>query len=141
MRRDCRSAFTLVEILIVVVILGILAAVCTAQFTRLTSDAAQSTTYSELQKLRRHIGIYQARHDGQLPSVQEGDGTWGPLVGRDHFLAPPINSWVGGQNSHVIIFGTGPDTAYHRNYGWIYNDQTGEIWAASFDAEDNPIAQ
>lgn len=139
MRRHRISAFTLVEILIVVVILGVLAAIATAQFTNVVSESAHTATYSELQKLRRHIGVFQARHEGRLPAVTEGDGTWGELVSRDHFLSAPVNAWIGGINSHVIVLGAGPDTAYHGDYGWIYDDVSGNVWAAGFDGEDNPL--
>lgn len=141
MRRQQRSAFTLVEILIVVVILGVLAAIATAQFTNLASDTSHTTTYSELQKIRRHIGVFQARHEGRLPAVTAGNGTWGELVSRDHFLSAPTNSWTGSTNGHVIVIGTGPDATYHQNYGWIYDDTTGNVWAAGFDADDQPLAR
>ncbi len=134
-----RKAFTLVEILIVVVILGILAAIVTALFNTTVDDAAKQTTRSELAKLRRHVGVYKARHAQELPpSIEEGNGTWGELVGDEHFLSAPVNAWVGGENARVIIFGEGPDLGYQRNYGWIYDPVTGEVWAGGFDEDDNP---
>lgn len=139
MVRSTSRGFTLVEILIVVVILGILAAVAVGQFSNTTADAQLTCTINEVQKLRRHIGIYECRHNGQLPTVTAGNGTWGPLVGPDHFLSAPVNAWVGGANSKVIVIGSGPDTSYHTNYAWIFNDQTGEVWAAGFDADDRPF--
>lgn len=139
MRRNPRSAFTLVEILIVVVILGVLAAIATAQFTNIAADTSHTTAYSELQKIRRHIGVFQARHEGRLPTVTAGDGTWGELVSRDHFMSAPVNAWTGGVNGHVIVIGTAADTTYHQNYGWIYDDTTGNVWAAGFDADDKPL--
>ncbi len=133
------GAFTLVEILIVVVILGILAAIVMPQFARATNDTAATTTFSELQKVRRHVGIFKARNGEALPAVLEGDGTWGELVSRDHFLSAPTNAWVGGAAARVVKFGTGPDTAFQTDYAWIYNPATGEVWAGSFSAQDVPL--
>lgn len=139
MRRNTR-AFTLVEILIVVVILGILAAIVSQGFVQSTEEAAMKTTVYELEKIRRAIDVYKVENGQSLPDVMAGDGTWGAIVGADggYLTQPPLNPYVGGPNSRVIAIGAAPDGAYHQDYGWIYDDTTGEVWAAAFDAEDNP---
>jgi general secretion pathway protein G len=139
-RRGVR-AFTLIEILIVVVILGILAAIVVPQISRATEEAASTATYNELQKIRRHIEVYRIRHNGNYPSVAAGDGTWGEIIGPDHLMSPPTNAWVGGATSRVIVFGTAPDGAYQTAHGWIYDPATGAVWAGSFDALDQPISR
>src|SRR5688572_13722183 len=80
-----RRAFTLVEILIVVVILGILAAILVPLFQNATEETAEAATLTELQKLRNHIGVFQAR-EGRLPDVLAGEGTWGQIVGNRDYL-------------------------------------------------------
>ena len=132
-------AFTLIEILIVVVILGILAAIVIAGFAGATSDAQQSTTASELQKIRRLIGVYQVRNNQLLPAVSAGDGTWGQIISRDYIMRPPVNAWVGGANSRVIFIGTAADAAYQSDYGWIFNPTTGDVFAGGFDSLDHPL--
>lgn len=139
MHRPATKAFTLVEILIVVVILGILAAIAFAGFTGATDDARQNTAYSELQKIRRHIGVYQARNSQLLPTVVIGDGTWGEIVGSDYLYSAPTNPWVGGDNGKKIVFGAAPDPAYQTDHGWIFDPATGNVFAGSFDANDHPI--
>ena len=136
-----RAAFTLVEILIVVVILGILAAMVVPQLTNAAQDAASTSTFSELQKIRRHISMYRSRNSDRLPVVEEDDGAWGALIGVDHLLSAPVNAWVGGENSRVIVFGDAPDTEYHRDYGWIFDPVSGEVWAGGFDENDQPFAR
>ncbi len=133
------NAFTLVEILIVVVILGILAAVVTPQFATATDDSRMATAHHELTKLRRAIEIYQVRNANALPNVLAGDGTWGELVLPGQYMSgPPGNSWVGGVNAGVIVIANAPDGAYQTTHGWIFDDTSGQVWAGSFDANDQP---
>lgn len=141
MVRSMIRAFTLVEILIVVVILGILAAIVVPLFTGATREAAAGTTTYELEKLRRAIDIYQARWNNQFPVVQAGDGTWGALVSSDgeYLKSPPLNPYVGGDNARVISIASEPDTEYQRDYGWIFDDTTGQVWAGGFDANGEPL--
>mgnify|MGYP000733876461 CR=1 FL=1 len=137
--RGGRAGFTLIEILVVVVILGILAIVVVPQFANATEDAAQTTTLSELDKLRRAIEVYRARN-GTMPLIPAGSGTWGPLVGTGEYLrSGPVNPWVGGVNRNVIIHRSSPDTAFQTTHAWIYNPETGQIWAGGFDGQDNPF--
>ena len=134
-----RRAFTLVEILIVVVILGILAAIVVPQYAHATEDAATVTAIHDLQKLRRAIEVYKAKNANGLPSVTAGKGTWGEIVSPNYLKRAPYNNWVGGANGSTIIIGNGPDAAYQKTHGWIYDDTTGEVWAGSFDAKDEPL--
>lgn len=141
MKRQARHAFTLVEILIVVVILGVLAAIVVPQFAGAVEDSAVTTTKSELQKLRRAIEVFEVRNENSLPDITAGDGTWGELIVSTgaYLKEPPANPYVGGENAKVIVLGDAPDNAYQTGYAWIYNDATGEIWAGGFDADDEPL--
>ena len=134
-------AFTLVEILIVVVILGILAAIVVPQFVTARSEAAAGTATYELEKLRRAVDVYMARNDNVLPDVAAGVGTWGDLVGAngEYLKTAPYNPYVGGANARTIVIRDTPDAAYQTTHGWIYDDATGQIWAGGFDADDEPF--
>src|SRR5213079_1722700 len=64
--RTRKTGFTLVEILIVVIILGILAAIVIPQFTNASSDARTSSVQSTLQTMRGQIELFKIQH-GDIP--------------------------------------------------------------------------
>jgi general secretion pathway protein G len=136
-----RDAFTLVEILIVVVILGVLSAIVVPQFTNATNEASSTATLDQLVKLREALGVYYVRNASAFPNVAQGNGTWGELItaGGDYLKFPPKNNWIGGAAATQVVFGTGPDTAWQTAHGWIYDPATGNLWAGSFDANDQPF--
>ncbi len=132
--------FTLVEVLIVVIILGVLAAIIMPHFTGAVTDAEVGTTSHELAKLRRAIEVYRIENHNTLPDVTAGDGTWGVLTNSNQYLkSAPVNPYVGSANAGVIIFRNSPDVIYHQDYGWIYDAATGQVWAGGFDASDMPL--
>ena len=139
MPSHAQTAFTLIEILIVVIILGILAAIIVPQMTSATQQSAVAATQSERHKLETHIEYYRAGNSGALPTVTAGNGTWGEIIGPGYLRSAPINSWVGSPNGKVIAFGVAPDAAYQTAHGWIYNPANGEVFAGSFDANNQPL--
>jgi len=56
-----------VEILIVVVILAILAAIVIPQFTSASTQAKESALVSDLQSIRSQIELYKIHHNDELP--------------------------------------------------------------------------
>ncbi|MCX5689846.1 MAG: prepilin-type N-terminal cleavage/methylation domain-containing protein [Planctomycetota bacterium] len=143
LRSDARRAFTLVEILIVVVILGILASVVVPQFASATQDAQQKATFDQLLKLRKALDVYYVRNYNRYPTVIEGDGTWGEIAvaGTTYLREKPLNQWVGGTNAGRIVYGTGPATSFSSDFGWIYDPATGSVWASSYDLSDQPLSR
>lgn len=73
-----KKGFTLVEILIVVVILGILAAIVIPQFTNASEEAKESRLAQDLQSVRAQIELYKLNHNGDLPG--QGGGTANTFV-------------------------------------------------------------
>jgi general secretion pathway protein G len=96
--------FTLIEILIVVVILGILAAIVVPQFTNASQEATSSSIRSQLQTLRGQIELFRVRNGGTLPTGF--DDLMAPPAGQAPYLAQePVapNNWayVFGDNSNT----------------------------------------
>lgn len=139
LRQAVRRGFTLIEVLVVVIVLGILAALVMPHFVGTVEEATIQTAHHELYKLRRAIEVYTITNGNDLPDVTEGDGTWGALTSGNQYLkSAPVNPYVGGANSGVIVYGGGPDGNYQTGYGWIFNPATGEVWAGGFDGNDVP---
>jgi len=70
-RRTARRAFTLVEILIVVVILGILAAIVIPQFASATDSARHNAFVTDLNALTKAVSAYAGIH-GLPPDSSSG---------------------------------------------------------------------
>lgn len=73
-----KKAFSLVELMIVVAVLGILAAIVVPQFQSHTTHAKESAAKSDLRTLRSAIELYTAQHNGIPPGYPNGDITAAP---------------------------------------------------------------
>ena len=139
-----RKAFTLIEILIVVVIMAVLAAVIIPQFSASTRDASESTLRFNMNTLRSQIELYRAHHMGQFPEIRNNDlpqlylstnraGETG--TGPDFPLGPymeqiPENPFDGSNQvvEASIPFGERPTAVVGDDGGWQYDPTTGAIW-------------
>jgi prepilin-type N-terminal cleavage/methylation domain-containing protein len=141
----CRSAFTLIEVLIVVVIMAVLAATIIPQFATSTRDAKESSLNFNLHTMRSQIELYKAHHNGDPPSVVSDttDGYLPQLTMRTkvngdrgtdvatypygpYFDEVPDNPF-NADNSVVSVTAT-PTGAGDGTSGWQYNATTGEMW-------------
>ncbi|GAH57778.1 unnamed protein product, partial [marine sediment metagenome] len=73
-----KRAFTLVEVLIVVAILGILAAIVVPQFRSHSQEANEAAAKDNLRILRQQIGLYAAQHSDVPPGYPDGDSSANP---------------------------------------------------------------
>ena len=69
-RRRNESGFTLVELVIVIVILGILAAIAVPQIMGSQEEAQDTVLKSSLSTLRNAMEYYSAQHGGKFPGAK-----------------------------------------------------------------------
>ncbi|QDU70196.1 type II secretion system protein [Mucisphaera calidilacus] len=131
-----RRAFTLVEILIVVVILGILAAVVIPQFSDAAETAKASSLVSQLQTVRSQLELYMIQHNGNYPSLgsnwnqlTQTTSVSGATSGSDfgpYLQKSPINPF---ENSSSVDEGNNALGTAAAGVGWVYNPDNGQIKA------------
>src|SRR5262245_39712990 len=68
-----KNGFSLVEMLIVVVVLGIFAAIVVPQFTSSGETARHAATVEYLQAMRSQIDLYRNQHLGKFPGLAGSD--------------------------------------------------------------------
>ena len=132
-----KSGFTLVEILIVVVILGILAAIVIPQFTEASTEATTSSLCTDLQTMRSQIELYKIQHNDDLPSAAAvglvlaltGQTTVAGAAGTDY--GPYIQKISTNQFNDLdtIREEAGVSTAGAGTHGWVFNTGTGSFYA------------
>ncbi len=67
---NTRAGFTLIEMLIVIIVLGILAMIVVPQVRMSTDDAKLKTLQINLKSMRSAMEIYHAQHNGTYPGVR-----------------------------------------------------------------------
>lgn len=159
------QAFTLVEILIVVVLLAVLATIVVPSIAKHAMSARKSALKANLALLRQFIPVYQGQHREVLPGYPNGDTTAAPTeqAFRDQALlasdasgrtAPrgtpgfkygpylskiPASPLNGLDTVQVLAVGQAFPETGDDSHGWIYQPETGMIRADSPNVDEAGI--
>ena len=133
-RPKAPKAFTLVEILIVVVILGILAAMVIPQFVSATTEAKQNSSKMDLHRMRTQLELYQQQHGAwpalatfvdQLTLASKADGSTAASGTAGYNLGPYILEVPTNPMTRSNTVGAGAV----GSSDWYYAEATGEFRA------------
>ncbi|HZN68367.1 MAG TPA: type II secretion system protein [Tepidisphaeraceae bacterium] len=159
-RRQRTTGFTLIEILIVVVLLGIMAAIVFPQFTNSSHQAKQAALAKIVQTVRTQIVLYKAQHGDQLPDLPNAASVnqhFRPLLRvttygnppRDYgpyLLSLPVNPVTGGSRVRpATTFNAAglPDPIPGADFIYDYGggSGTGNLWGTLDRATGVPMPQ
>lgn len=118
-----RNAFSLVELVVVILILGILAAVAAPKMFDTAGDARQNGTRQSLNVLRSAVELYKAQN-GSYPSAATFATDLKPYI-KGPFPGVQIGA---NQNTNVVSSSQNPITSPEAGgAGWAYNPTTGDV--------------
>jgi general secretion pathway protein G len=140
-----RGGFTLVEILIVVVILGVLAAIVIPQFSNAADGARDSALAKNLQVVRQQLELYKLEHQDAYPAIFTGpasqltnktyedgtidsEGDCGPYIQK--MPSNPFN------NKATVQVETGTGGRGDGSHGWHFDSSTGNFTADDAEHSD-----
>lgn len=126
-----RKGFTLLELVIVILILGIVAAVAAPRFANQTTTAQQNASLQSLSILRNAIQMYETQN-GQYPPESTLETS---LI--TYLNGPFPTCQVETASAEVAASTATPVVAAGgATGGWIYNETTGEIRINHADWDD-----
>lgn len=128
-----RRAFTLVEILVVVVILGILAAIVVPQFSSASQDSKESALQQDLFRIRQQIELYSNHHNGSYPTLanfinqmtlpSDIDGNTAAIGTPGYHYGPYLQKMPNNPFTDTVPIGDGAV----GSSAWYYDQTTGHI--------------
>ncbi len=133
-----QQGFTLIELVIIIVVLGILAAVAIPKYQDITAEAKASAAKGALGSMRSGISIYYAN-----AAVKTGSATWPPIdslrtVNVVMSQSMPANPFQASTNApDSIVTGVTKGVIVGTRGGWAYKPSTGELWPNTNVAGEN----
>ncbi|MDF1809354.1 MAG: prepilin-type N-terminal cleavage/methylation domain-containing protein [Phycisphaerales bacterium] len=133
-----RKAFSLVELVIVVVIIGIISAIAIPRMSSSADNAAKNAVIGDQSAIQRALDLYEVEHEGVMAHVGAGtiktlylrllqktdlDGT----LNDSGIYGPYINGLPENKINGLATWRRGAAAAGANTHGWRYDTNTGQI--------------
>ena len=139
--------FTLIELMIVVAIIGILAALALPKFAQLVEKSREAATKGNLNSMRSAISIYYGDKEGIYPGILDCSAT--SDFSKYLETIPPVKATHSGIGSGTVdspsgtmVLGTTDEDIDAAGSGWRYNANNGHIFVNSnvTDSKEMPYS-
>ncbi len=138
-KQNERQKFSIGEICIVVVILGIMSAVVVPQFSRASNQARLSELMGDLQTMRAQLELYKIQHNNRLPGQNVQAGPINPQRfiedltthkdGMGPYLKKIPKNVFNGMGTIMFVNNARAIPLPSSGTGWWLNSATGEFRA------------
>jgi len=116
-----KRGFTLIELVMVIAVIALLAAIIIPRFTVQIAEARISTTKANLQTLRSALNLYYA-NEGEWPSASLNELTVSsPITFTIYLRAIPSDTLDGTNNDGIAV-------SQNNQGGWHYDTVNREIY-------------
>jgi prepilin-type N-terminal cleavage/methylation domain-containing protein len=122
----CRRGFSLVEIVVVVMILGIIAAIVVPRVLHTTALANEKSVEFSAAVVRDAIDLYAATHGGELPGDAGTEADFKSDL-EPHLRRFPVNPLKKSDTVKVLSTGKPLSGAVGGPEGWLYDNKSGEF--------------
>jgi prepilin-type N-terminal cleavage/methylation domain-containing protein len=137
-----QKGFTLIELMIVVAIIGILAAIAIPRFADMLEKSREGSTKGNLGSFKSAASIYYGDHEGQWPVEINAANNTAHRFSLYLEVIPPVkvtgkfdlntlstqNPAIQGQGVSLTTANVVPQVAFS---GWLYDSTTGNVYVNS----------
>ena len=136
MRCSNQKGFTLIELIIIIVVLGILASVAIPRYRSIVAESREASCKGMLGGFRSGISIYYGN-----AAATTGTAAWPPIdsvrtIGVVMEQDIPDNPYQPDAPDSIVT-GVTKGTIVGTRGGWAYLASTGEIWANTDGSGEN----
>ena len=129
------KGFTLIELMIVVAIIGILAAIAIPRFAQMLEKSREGSTKGNLGSIKSAASIYYGDTQGTWPSTLQSMSVYGFSRYLDNLSSVKVTgAFVGGATSpagNLVTMTTMSSVPVGSGTGWLYDSNFGSVYVNS----------